>query len=241
MKGAADELRDMAANRGLRLVASRKRTPGRGDYGRYGLKDARSGKAVLGIGKAGLTATPEEILDFLRGNGASTWKSSLGAAGKAPAKRTRERRTPPPPSPKPKPPRIRPARPADAEVLAALIHALGYEVTAAEVRTRLAALRRRGEDALVVSEGRILGLLTTSTMPVLHRPRPVGRISMLVVDEAARGRGLGALLVAAAEERLKARGCGLVEVTSNSKRLRAHAFYERLGYERTSQRFAKTL
>ena len=44
-----------------------------------------------------------------------------------------------------------------------------------------------------------------------------------------------------AEKRLAAKGCGLVEVTSNRKRLRAHAFYERLGYERTSYRFAKTL
>jgi len=62
-----------------------------------------------------------------------------------------------------------------------------------------------------------------------------------VVAERARGEGLGARLVAAAEEMLKARGCGLVEVTSNRKRLRAHAFYERLGYERTSYRFAKAL
>jgi ribosomal protein S18 acetylase RimI-like enzyme len=64
---------------------------------------------------------------------------------------------------------------------------------------------------------------------------------MLVVAEAARGAGIGAALVAEAETRLAARGCGLVEVTSNIKRLRAHGFYEKLGYERTSYRFAKLL
>jgi GNAT superfamily N-acetyltransferase len=64
---------------------------------------------------------------------------------------------------------------------------------------------------------------------------------MLVVAESERGGGVGTLLVAAAEERLRALGCGLIEVTSNMKRMRAHAFYERLGFERTSYRFGKTL
>jgi len=64
---------------------------------------------------------------------------------------------------------------------------------------------------------------------------------MMVVAERLRGQGIGGALVAEAEARLKAKSCGMVEVTSNRKRLRAHAFYERLGYERTSHRFAKTL
>jgi GNAT superfamily N-acetyltransferase len=52
---------------------------------------------------------------------------------------------------------------------------------------------------------------------------------------------LGRALVAAAESELAARGCGLLEITSNSKRTDAHAFYESLGYERTSVRLAKTI
>ena len=237
--GEAGPLREMAANRGLKLVASRIRTPGKGDYGRFGLEDARTGKAVLGIGAKGLTATAEEIKAYLRGGAAADWKSSLGAAGKvAPKRAAAKPKAPPPP---PRPPRVREARPRDAEAIAALIAELGYEAGAADVRKRLAALRKRGETALVIERGGILGVLTTATTLTLHRPRPVGRISMMVVAERARGEGLGAQLVAAAEEGLKARGCGLVEVTSNRKRLRAHAFYEKLGYEQTSYRFAKAL
>ena len=44
-----DALREMAANRGCKLVKSRRRKPG-GDFGRYGLKDAKSGNEVLGFG-----------------------------------------------------------------------------------------------------------------------------------------------------------------------------------------------
>lgn len=236
MSDADEALRELAANRGCKLVKSRVRTPGRRDHGKYGLKDATSGREVFGFGKRGLTASPAEIEGFLRGNAAATWKSSVGKASARKAK--------PKPAPKPKPePKlvIRDARPRDAEPAAALIRALGYEVSATEVRKRLAALRKAGDGALAAVRGELAGLITLHVTPVLHRPRPVGRITLLVVAEDHRGRGIGAALVAAAERRLAAKGCGLVEVTSNRKRLRAHAFYERLGYERTSHRFAKAL
>ena len=279
MSAEDDALREMAANRGCKLVKSRRRKPG-GDYGRYGLKDAKSGKEMLGFGPDGLTATAREIKAFLRGGAAASWKSSLRSAAAArpappvrkaaraaktrpsppvrksaraaktrPARahrpeppRRQRRAAPPAPPPKPpRPPKIREARPADAEAIARLLVELGYDVTAADVRRRLAALRRAGEPALVADRGGVLGCLSWHVTPVIHRPRPVGRITMLVVAEAERGAGLGAGLVAAAEARLRERGCGLVEVTSNMKRMRAHAFYQRLGYERTSFRFAKTL
>lgn len=236
MSEADDALGEMAENRGLRLVRSRIRTPGRGDYGKFGLKDAKTGKALLGFGKAGLTASAEEVAAYLRGGGASAWKSSVGKAGPRGPK--------PAPAPKPKPePKLvlRDARPRDAEAVAALIVALGFEITAAEVRKRLPVLAKAGQDVLVADRGGVIGVLTASVMQVLHRPAPVGRISMMVVAPELRGRGIGAALVAEAEARLKAAGCSLVEVTSNRKLLRAHAFYERLGYERTSHRFAKRL
>jgi ribosomal protein S18 acetylase RimI-like enzyme len=233
-----DELRGLAENRGCKLVRSRVRTPGRGDYGRFGLKDTKTGREVFGFGKKGLTASPEEIEDFLRGNAAATWKSSVGSARRVAPKAE------PKPAPKPKPePKLvlRDARPKDAEAIAALIGSLGYEATPAEVKRRSAALAKAGQQIIVAEQGALVGVLTTSMTIVLHRPKPVGRISMLVVAEAARGAGIGAALVAEAEKRLAAKGCGLVEVTSNRKRLRAHAFYEKLGYERTSYRFAKIL
>jgi ribosomal protein S18 acetylase RimI-like enzyme len=221
-------LRELAENRGCKLVKSRVRTPGRGDYGRFGLKDSKTGRQVFGFGKRGLTATPEEVAGFLRGNAAATWKSSVGSAKPKPR---------PAPKPRPEPQLVlRDARPKDAAALAALIVALGYEVTPAEIRRRLKAVA-----AIVAEQGEVVGAVTLGTTPVLHRPRAVGRITMLVVAEKMRGAGIGAALVAEAERRLKAKGCGLVEVTSNKKRLRAHAFYERLGYERTSYRFAKSL
>ena len=137
---------------------------------------------------------------------------------------------------------LRPAEPGDSAALAGLIGQLDYKPTADEVADRLA--RMAAEDRLVLVaelDGAVVGCLSTSTMRVLHRPRPVGRISMMVVDAALRSQGIGAVLVRAAEQALAAQGCYMVEVTSHVRRTEAHRFYERLGYERTSVRLAKEL
>ncbi len=138
-------------------------------------------------------------------------------------------------------PRVREAQAHDVPTLARLIRALGYDVDDEGIAARLDDLAGEGRAPLIVDTGQVLGCLTWGITPVLHRPRPVGRITMLVVAEDARGRGFGRLLIEAAEQRFREAGCGLVEVTSNLRRADAHAFYERLGYERTSYRFYRSL
>jgi ribosomal protein S18 acetylase RimI-like enzyme len=245
-------LRDMAANRGCRLVKSRKRTPGSGDYGRYGLRDSKTGQDVYGFGSGGLTASADDIQNYLRGGLRSSWKQSLREAPAVPkaAKRKPEKPEakapepePPPPPPAPEPAlSVREAGPRDSEAISALLGELGFATEAAEIRRRLPRLRKAGEPLLVaVEEKQVIGCLAWHVTPVIHRPAPVGRVTMMVVSEKARRRGVGAALLEAAEARLAAAGCGLVEVTSNIELGGAHAFYRAQGYERTSYRFAKRL
>lgn len=140
-------------------------------------------------------------------------------------------------------PPVRAATAHDAAEIARLLTLLGHPTEAGTVAARWAEWAAAGNTALVAArpDGTLAGVATLHQMTVLHRPRPVGRITALVVDTAARGQGLGRALVAAAEAALAADGCGLLEVTSNVRRTDAHAFYEQLGYERTSLRFAKPL
>jgi GNAT superfamily N-acetyltransferase len=137
---------------------------------------------------------------------------------------------------------IRAARADDAEQLVDLIALLEHRVDAAGIARRIAALSIAGLPQLVAIEAdQVIGLCGLHLMTAIHRDAPVGRITILVIREDARGRGIGRMLVHAAEEILRARGCAFLEVTSNRKLQEAHLFYEAIGYDRTSFRFAKAL
>lgn len=139
-------------------------------------------------------------------------------------------------------PTLRHATLHDADELARLLTELGHHTTGDDVRARWPAFTAAGNATLTAAtDSRLLGLATLHVMHVLHRPAPVGRITALVVDSTARGTGLGRALVAAAEQHFRALGCGLCEVTSNERLVAAHAFYEHLGFARTSLRFGKPL
>ena len=258
-------LRETAQHRGFKLIKSRRRKAG-GDFGRYGLKSANSGEEGLGFGESGLTATAEEIEAFLRQQTSSTWKTSLGATPKRSPKPkpqkteppTPKRETPakdeaateskPEPGPSsraktPAPPklRIREADAVDAEALARLVTPFA-PANADDMARRLPILAHAGERPLVARLGdEIVGLIAWHVMPVLHRPKPVGRITYLQIEDKFQKQGIGRKLVEAVEERLRERDCGVIEVTSNVKLTKAHKFYAALGFERTSFRFAKPL
>ena len=137
---------------------------------------------------------------------------------------------------------IRAARPEDAEQLVDLIALLEHRVDATGIARRVAALGIAGIPQLVAAEGdAVYGLCGLHLMTANHRDGPVGRITILVVREDARGQGLGRRLVSAAEDVMRARGCAFLEITSNRRLEQAHEFYEAIGYERTSFRFAKAL
>ena len=109
-----DALAETARNRGLKLVRSRVRTPGKRGFGKVGLTDA-SGKPVFGMDAKGPMGSPDDAELYLRNLGAKDWGASLDVAvmpRKRKAKAKREaandsepapKAAPPPPKPKEKP------------------------------------------------------------------------------------------------------------------------------------------
>lgn len=138
---------------------------------------------------------------------------------------------------------IRIAEPDDATQIASLLTSLGHETPSERVVAMWQSWTRDGNRAYVaaIPTGELVGIVTIHQMSVLHRPLPVGRITAMYVVDAFRKLGVGRALVETAEVDLADKGCGMIEITSNDKLTSAHAFYEHLGYARTSVRLAKTL
>ena len=248
-----NELAETARNRGLKLVRSRVRTPGKRRFGKVGLTDA-SGKPVYGMDTNGPIGSPDDVELYLRNLGARDWGASLdvavmprkkkpqrAAANDAEPEAAPESKPAPAPPAKPKL-KLRDAKPSDAPRLLELIHELGHDIEEKQVRKNLAALKKSGETPLVATlDKTVVGMCGVGQRVVIHRPAPLGRITALVVSKDAQGHGIGRMLVEAAEDWMRKRGCQLVEVTSNDSRAAAHAFYRHLGYERSSIRFFKKL
>jgi len=246
-----DALAESARNRGLKLVRSRVRTPGKRRFGKVGLTDL-SGKPVFGMDAKGPMGSPDDAEYFLRNLGAKDWGASLDVAV-MPRKKKPKRQAANDSEPAPKPaapskakekprPKLRDAKPGDAGRLVELIHELGHEIGEKAARRNIATLKKLGEAPIVVTlDKKVVGMIGIHRMVTIHRDAPVGRIPVLVVAKEAKGLGLGRMLVDAAEQWCRKKGCKLIEVTSNDRRADAHAFYRHMGYERTSIRFWKKL
>lgn len=140
---------------------------------------------------------------------------------------------------------VRAAEPADANAMAALAVQLGYQCTAAEVRTRLADMKdpaQYGIFVAVLPEGEVVGWIGVYIFRTVASA-PLAQISGLVIDETVRSRGIGKALLHAAEDWARRSDCAVTSVNSNIIRDRAHRFYLGNGYEvvKTQKIFRKSL
>ncbi len=141
--------------------------------------------------------------------------------------------------------RIRRAAIRDAARLAALSTELGYPSFPAQVRRRLARIRRDAQHEVYVAEGpdeQIVGWVHASVSYLVESDAEA-EIGGLVVDEAERGRGAGCLLMQHVEQWARKKGLKSVYFRSNIIRKDAHAFYQKLGYQivKTQYAFRKML
>lgn len=292
----AAALREMAQHRGYKLLTSRRRKPGVGDFGRYGLTDG-AGKPILGVGADGLTALPQDIEAFLRTGALDSWKASANATparrkpalrrpdeaatdvgppalpktrtaktravpqkaakgdtrGNAPASARRPDRpmpgktkiissSPAPPKDAPAPAKLvlRKAKTGDADALAALLAPLSRDGRTADAVARdLAVTRKAGGGTLVADRDGVIGCVSWSVLPTLHRG-PLGRIALVFVAEKERRQGLGRQLVDLACRALADAGCETIEAMSDIDIRNAHNFFRSLDFRQASYRFTRS-
>ena len=137
---------------------------------------------------------------------------------------------------------IREMQTGDADAVSGLLLELGHPADAATVGANLRLIQTLSplHAAFVAVKSRsIAGVISTFATPVLHRPHPIGRISILVVTDSLTGQGTGTALLLRVEEFLRNLGCDRIEVTSAAHRLQTHEFYRRRGYVQQGVRFVR--
>jgi GNAT superfamily N-acetyltransferase len=135
---------------------------------------------------------------------------------------------------------VRDAKAEDAPMLARLLTQLGYPVDTATIAQRLERVRAGGDRVLVACcDGEAAGLAHLHVAAAIEHDGLAGKLGALVVDERRRGRGVGRALVDAIEAQARSTGCVQLFLTTAERRSDAHAFYERLGFERTGRRYVK--
>ncbi len=129
---------------------------------------------------------------------------------------------------------LRPASPADAGSIAALLTAEGYPAGTSEIVARLERVSAERSDVLVAElGGEVLGFVAVHRIPRFEHGDHVVRILALVVAEDARDRGVGHRLMDAAESVATREGAAFIEVTAGHHRPEARRLYESVGYDAT--------
>jgi len=139
---------------------------------------------------------------------------------------------------------IRPAGPADIPGILALYAQPdldnGRVLEPAAAEAIFARFTRYPDYTLYVASlgDRIVGSFALLVMDNLgHLGAPSAIAEDVVVDPDMQGGGIGGRMMAFALETARAKGCYKLMLSSNTRRERAHAFYERLGFERHGYSF----
>ena len=141
---------------------------------------------------------------------------------------------------------IRDATPEDLPALVRLLGQLNETPQPAPTkrhREAFAAIAADPRQRLLVVEhdGAVIGSASLVIVPNLgHNGAPYALVENVVVDESARGQGHGDALMRHIIDAARQAGCYKVVLTSRKHRKDAHRFYERLGFEATSEGFRYT-
>jgi GNAT superfamily N-acetyltransferase len=128
---------------------------------------------------------------------------------------------------------IRSLRSTDVTAARGLLQQLGYAISEAALAERIDRVTASETHfAAVAEEGAaIVGLIHAFERAALEKPHAV-LVQSLVVDETARQAGVGRLLLGVVEEWARERGLRHIVLYTRVEREDAHAFYERLGYQK---------
>lgn len=91
------------------------------------------------------------------------------------------------------------------------------------------------------ADGEVVGFVTAVETLAVDHPNGYIKMNGLAVLPQFQRRGIGRMLMERVEKLAAERGASFIGLASGFQRIGAHAFYERLGYQKTSFWFRKAI
>jgi GNAT superfamily N-acetyltransferase len=143
---------------------------------------------------------------------------------------------------------VRDATRQDIRTLMDLYTAAGLDTRGEHVESEMNVVWDRmraaapGSRVFIFSLGGLpVGTYTLFILPLLaHAGAPEAVVEDVAVHPEAQGQGIGRRMMEHARELAREAGCYKLALSSNQRRVQAHAFYERLGFERHGVSFVVT-
>lgn len=134
----------------------------------------------------------------------------------------------------------------DLDRITAMLREVGYPTTLSVMKERMEAMEQDPLHSVFVAEmnNQVVGMVDFRQVTSYCKQHEcIAEITALIVDERLRGQGLGRRLVFSAEEWARVQGCSQIFLKSGNRveRAPAHAFYRRIGFEKSGYRFVKSL
>ncbi len=131
---------------------------------------------------------------------------------------------------------------SDTKRLSNLLGQLGYVTPPQKINTLLFSSSNSTSDVFVaIEEERVVAFISLIYFDYFPSAEKVCRITALVVDESLRGSGIGTQLIDYAKCEAIAKNCTVLEVTTSIKRDKTQAYYEGIGFEKTSYKYVQKL
>ncbi|MDD2838981.1 MAG: GNAT family N-acetyltransferase [Sulfuricurvum sp.] len=128
---------------------------------------------------------------------------------------------------------------SDLDRISNLLNQLGYNPQIDQIKDSIDSTS--GEVYVAEESGIVIGLMSLIYFDYFPTVQKICRITAIVVEETQRSQGIGLKLIEFAESESKKRKCVGLEITTSTKRHETHAYYEKLGFDKTSFRYYKSL
>ncbi|MEH6650896.1 MAG: GNAT family N-acetyltransferase [Motiliproteus sp.] len=133
------------------------------------------------------------------------------------------------------------ARKRDASAISNLLVQLGYETAPSKIETLLSKPSGGDPIYLGIVNGNIVAVMSLIFFDYFPSAEKLCRITSLVVDQGVRGTGIGSTLIDHAKSIALAENCTALELTTSFRRERTQAYYEKIGFQKTSYKYVLKL